>query len=465
MALSRLVSESEASITLPQVKIELSITFFFSAEMGGERTLELLSEQSLVGPCGPMSDEDLGLTALTINYESWKIFGYQDKCVMSVPLTLCGLFKCKEECNSAGDPNCNFDENVQKCNLRTEDDVITEVSEFQKCPKVFIPPKTSAPPTTTTTTQATDSNMGEIRKGENDDDVTSDETESDDVIGGPNEAGIGGASGSWQKTTYIAVLALVIGLILGAIMVVFCKKFRNTNRKDDVIMGNDVTGNGDGDEVTRNLFNSRHDSHIYDSNIYTNHTMTHGDSQGGAILNSGTAPRIHSTGSDSSADSGFIRASGDHTNVHLNFESATTGRVKPRSLKLSVSNYNTIGGNGIQLRHGAPSSATASSGYNKQFGSMKYATTASSTGLNELDRLTGSSMTHNSMMNHNHGLPIASQTKPRLGSSSLQYSTLQTRSMYTRQQSAPASRQVQNPLDTLPLKLKANDTCSFELNN
>jgi len=169
--------------------------------------------------------------------------------------------------------------------------------------------------------------------------------------------------------------------------------------------------------------------------------MTHGDTHGGAILNSGTAPRIHSTGSDSSADSGFIRASGDHTNVHLNFESATTGRVKPRSLKLSVSNYNTIGGNGIQLRHGAPSSATVSSGYNKQFGSMKYATTASSTGLNELDRLTGSTMTHNSMINHNHGLPLTSQTKPRLGSSSLQYSTLQTRSMYTRQQSAPASRQ------------------------
>ena len=175
--------------------------------------------------------------------------------------------------------------------------------------------------------------------------------------------------------------------------------------------------------------------------------MTHGDSQGGAILNSGTAPRIHSTGSDSSADSGFIRASGDHTNVHLNFESATTGRVKPRSLKLSVSNYNTIGGNGIQLRHGGPpSSATSSSGYNKQFGSMKYATIANSTGwLNQLDGLTnGSPMTHNSMMNHNHGLPLASQTKPRLGSSSLQYSTLQTRSMYTRQQSAPASRQVRN---------------------
>ena len=132
--------------------------------------------------------------------------------------------------------------------MRTEDDVITEVSEFQKCPKVVIEPKPSAPPTTTTTTQATDSNMGEIRKNENDDDVTNDETESDDVIGGPNEAGIGGASGSWQKTTYIAVLALVIGLILGAIMVVFCKKFRNTNRKDDVIMGNDVTGNGDGDQ-------------------------------------------------------------------------------------------------------------------------------------------------------------------------------------------------------------------------
>ena len=412
--------------------------------MGGERTLELLSEQSLIGSCGSTSDEDLGLTALTINYESWKIFGYQDNCVMSVPLTLCGLFKCKEECNSAGDPNCNFDENIQKCNLRTEDDVITEVSEFQKCPKVVIPTKKSAPPTTTTTTLATNSNMGEIRKIE-DDDVKNDEPDSDDVIGGPNEAGIGGASGSWQKTTYIAVLALVIGLILGAIMVVFCKKFRNTNQKDDVIMGNDVTGNGDGDEVTRNLFNSRHDSHIYDSNIYTNHTMTHGDSQGGAILNSGTAPRIHSTGSDSSADSGFIRASGDHTNVHLNFESATTGRVKPRSLKLSVSNYNTIGGNGIQLRHGATSSAKTSSGYNTQFGSMKYATTASSTGLNELDRLTGASKTHNSMMNHNHGLPMASQTKPRLGSSSLQYSTLQTRSMYTRQQSAPASRQVCSP--------------------
>merc|ERR1719476_275457 len=105
---------------------------------------------------------------------------------MSVPLTLCGLFKCKEECNSAGDPNCNFDENVQKCNLRTEDDVITEVSEFQKCPKIVIP-KTSVPPTTTTTTQATNSNMGEIRKSGDGDDVTSDETDSDDVIGGPNE--------------------------------------------------------------------------------------------------------------------------------------------------------------------------------------------------------------------------------------------------------------------------------------
>ena len=148
----------------------------------------------------------------------------------------------------------------------------------------------------------------------------------------------------------------------------------------------------------------------------------------GVQLGTGAAaPRIQSTGSDSSGDSGIGRASGDHTNAHIYnphlFDSATTGRPqRPKTLNIQP-NYNTVGNH-------------RNSYHKSQFGTMHYQTTASSNGLDEIHTRAPQVQQFNT----------TSKQRIRLGSSSLQqYSTLQTsqrRDMYARQQSAPAQRQV-----------------------
>ena len=65
-----------------------------NTQMGNAKILELLSEQDVyLSGCYLR-----GLESIEIDFEKFKIFGYQPGCIVSLPLSICGVLKCQDEC-------------------------------------------------------------------------------------------------------------------------------------------------------------------------------------------------------------------------------------------------------------------------------------------------------------------------------------------------------------------------------
>ena len=392
--------------------LRAAISLHPKGEMTVNGRIELISEQDIFieGKCQSKSISELALDG------NDNVYTVMPGCLVKMPLTICALLNCQKECESAGDPNCRFDGSchVPRADQQAELRKTIHVSQFNQCPvesvKPTLPPATSTTVRVTTkptTTSGPDLVNPELEK-----------STKDDIA----EAGF--LSGT-NKTLLIVAVALFLGFVLGALSLQFYRKCRKGS--NDGEKGLSYANHDSPNDETLKLFtaagggdNSRIDS------IYMN--------EGVQLGTGAAAPRIQSTGSDSSGDSGIGRASGDHTNAqiyqpHHIYDSATTGRPqRPKTLNIQP-NYNTIA---EQHRNS----------YHKQFGTMHYQTTASSNGLDEIHTRVPTVQQFNT----------SSKQRIRLGSSSLQqYSTLQTtqrRDMYVRQQSAPTQRQVITLINT-----------------
>lgn len=390
--------------------LRASISLYPKGEMTVNGRVELISEQdiSIASKCTSKVISEIALDG------NDNVYAVMPGCLVKMPLAICSLLNCRKECESAGDPNCYFDDDL--CHVPRPEQAAflgakstIHVSKFNQCPTTPVKPVDTT--TTTTTTIKSTKPTEPTPLPADQQPKLSESIKSEDV---PQQASIFAGN----KILWIVVAALLIGIGIGAFSLYFFKKCCKTSNDGEKSF---AYQNENGETDPLKLFNAASaagDNSRIDS-IYMN--------EGVQLGTGAAAPRIQSTGSDSSGDSGIGRASGDHTNAHIYnphlFDSATTGRPqRPKTLNIQP-NYNTVGNH-------------RNSYHKSQFGTMHYQTTASSNGLDEIHTRAPQVQQFNT----------TSKQRIRLGSSSLQqYSTLQTnqrRDMYARQQSAPAQRQV-----------------------
>ena len=397
--------------------LRASISLYPKGEMTVNGRVELISEQdiSIESKCESKTISEIALDG------NENVYAVMPGCLVKMPLTICSLLNCQKECESAGDPNCYFD--AGSCHVpRPEQAAFLDakstihVSKFNNCPTTPVKPIDTTTTTTTTvkSTKITTTSLPVDQQSKMGESVRPEDVQQASFFGD-------------NKILWIVVGALLTGFFIGAFSFYFFKKCCQPGNDGDKSF---AYQNENGETDPLKLFtatsaagdNSRIDS------IYMN--------EGVQLGTGAAAPRIQSTGSDSSGDSGIGRASGDHTNAHIYnphlFDSATTGRPqRPKTLNIQP-NYNTVGNH-------------RNSHHKSQFGTMHYQTTASSNGLDEIHTRVPQVQQFNT----------TSKQRIRLGSSSLQqYSTLQTsqrRDVYVRQQSAPTQRQVICPIVTIRL--------------
>ena len=391
--------------------LRASISLYKKGEMTVDGRVELISEQDLgvtLGQkCNSRIIKELALdgsdSVFTVMSPSQQD---QNDCLVQMPLAICGLLNCQEECKSAGDPNCYFD---KVCHVPHPEQSLVHktkhVGKFTHCPVVPVKPTAA----TTSTTPITSSKSTRMMPTQLPNLAPVESSQETDI----QEASFFSGNNMWLYGGGFLLLGILIG-VFSFWWLKKCSKHENDAEKTFSYPNEPETETLKLFTAASGANNSRIDS------VYMNEGVH------GVQLGTGTAPRIQSTGSDSSGDSGIGRASGDHTNTNIYnpdlYGSATTGRPqRPKTLNIQP-NYNTIG-------------AQHRNSYHKQFGTMHYQTTASSNALDEIH-------TRPPVQQYN----TTSKQRIRLGSSSLQqYSTLQTnqrRDMYARQHSAPTHRQV-----------------------